>query len=280
MGRRGWGQKAWIMNYWLTRMDNPFEEPYSIRQVFYKELPQILELVPQYVRENTKDWAGQFYNKMIAYLSNLVLAQRVSYREINIFDDSGASAYVWQNFKYYSLPPREEAVVEFPVEVWVENNATYNSLIPLFRWNAAEGEPYRFQLNLISQRGVAKTQQIEAMLLGRSEDVKVILNLTDFDPTGYYMAEDLANRCALMGLNVAVVHIGIFPRQIPEERKAVSLVTYKRNDPRCERFREEFRDDPMVMDYRGYEIQAPSPPEIRALVEKSVEDIVDKFGFR
>jgi len=271
VGRRGWGQKTWIISYWLKRMKNPFEEAYSIRQAFYKELPQIVKIVPENIIENTKDWAATFYNKMCAYLSGLVLDGKASYEQINIYDDSGASQEIWQDYQFVEKrPPIGEGFVVYPIEVWVENNASYNSLRPLFQWT---GKGALVQLNFISQRGFANTQQIER-LVERAEDVKVILNLTDFDPSGYYMPQDLQNRCKRIGLNVELEHIGILPGQIPTERRAASLITYKRNDPRCKRFRLAFPDDPMVQDYHGYEIQALSPSEIRELVTKSIERVI------
>lgn len=261
MGRRGWGQKEWIDNYWLRRMKEPFEEQYSIRQAFYKELPEIVRLVPDRVKTQTKDWAMNFYRSMCAYLSDLVLEGQVRYRTINVYDDSGATTLIWQDYQFVEMHNPEDAWVEYPIEVWVENNATYNSCKRLF-----DGEERRFQINLLSQRGFANTQQLEAMLLDRKQDVKVILNLTDFDPSGYCMPQDLENRCKQIGLDVTVLHIGILPGQIPDERKVASLVTYKKSDPRCKKFREKFHDDPMVMTYHGYEIQALAPTEIRQLI--------------
>lgn len=278
MPRRGWGQKAWIIDYWLKCMKEPFDEPYSIRQVFYKEMPEIVRLVPEHVKENSKDWAKNFYNYMVRYLSDLVLDGEASYRQINVYDDSGASKMVWQDIEFKEpSPPIEDGYVNYPVEIWVENNASLNSLKPLFAWNPDKGAI--FQINFVSQRGFANTQEIERLKLYRSEDVKVILNLTDFDPSGYCMPTDLKRRFHRIGLNVDIMHIGVLPEQIPKERREVSLVTYKRNDPRCKMFREAFSADPMVMSYHGYEIQALTPPEIRQLVVKSILATVEQYGF-
>jgi len=105
MGRRHWGQKQWIVNYWLKRMEEPFDEPYSIRQAFYKELPEIGRLVPEDVKASTP-WAKNFYDRMAKYLSGLVLEGKVSYRTINVYDDSGASDYIWQDFVFRpKVPP-------------------------------------------------------------------------------------------------------------------------------------------------------------------------------
>jgi len=276
---RKWGQKRWIINYWLKRMKDPFPERYSIRQVFYKELPEIMAFVPAYVKEDTKDWAKAFYNKMTNYLSQLVLQGRASYHIMNVYDDSGASMYVWQDFVFEEVrPPTGKGFTEYPIEVWVENNATYNSLFPLFQWNL-EDQSAEFQINLISQRGPAKTQQIEKLKRNRADDVKVILNLTDFDPSGYDMPRDLASRCTQIGLDIQVKHIGILPNQIPEERRGVSLIRYKKTDPNLNKFLKAFPEDPMVLNGYGYEIQALMPPELRTFTSKEILKAVEEYGF-
>ena len=276
-GRRGWSQKVWIVDYWLKRMKDPFEEPYSIRQVFYKELPEITKIVPEEVKTKTKDWAMSFYNRMAEYLSDLVLEGKASYRTINIFNDSGASSYILQNISWVSEADYYDLTVEYPIEVWVENNASYNSLESLF--NKGKSKTAKFNINLLSTRGPAKTQQIEKMKRERKEDVKVILNLTDFDPSGYNMPRDLQNRCHQIGLDLDVKHIGILPTQIPEERRTTSLIRYKKRDPRCKRLLEAFPDDPLVQEGFGYEIQALMPPEIRELTAKHILATVQDYGF-
>ncbi len=274
MRKRIWGQKSWIIDYWLKRMKDPFPEPYSIRQAFYKELPEISNLVPEDVKLSSKDWPRNFYNRMCEYLSDLVLEGKACYKTINVLDDSGASKIVWQEYEFVEMHNPEEAWVEYPIEVWVENNATYNSCIGLF-----DGDKRLFQTNLVSTRGPAKTQQIESIKLTRSEDVKVILNFTDFDPSGYDMPRDLQNRCKRIGLKLDVKHIGILPHQIPEERRTVSLIRYKKRDPRAQRFRELFAKDPLVQKGFGYEIQALMPPEIREFTTKHILAAIREYGF-
>jgi len=273
---RGWGMKQWIVNYWLKRMDSPFSEPYSIRQAFYKELPEIIKVVPDRVKASTP-WAKNFYNWMTRYLSRLVLNREASYRTINVYDDSGASSYILQNMKF--APPNTEYTykkVAYPIEVWVENNASYNSLLPLFD-HAQNAEA--LNLNLISQRGNAKTQQLEKLMWERSDDVKVILNLTDFDPSGYNFPWDLQNRIDQIGLGIKVEHIGILPDQIPVDRKSASLVSYAQRDPNLKKFLSAFGNDPLVQQGFGYEIQALEPSEIRTLTLQAIKATVEEYKF-
>jgi len=275
---RRWGQKTWIINYWLKRMKEPFDEPYSIRQVFYKELPEISKLVPEEVKTETKDWAMNFYNKMVEYLSDLVLEGKASYRTINIFNDSGASSYILQNIGWIPEDVEKEYIdPEYPIEVWIENNASYNSLQSLV--SRRQNKNVRFDLNLLSTRGTAKTQQIEELKNERKEAVQVILNLTDFDPSGYDMPRDLGNRCRQIGLDLDVKHIGILPSHIPKERRTASLIRYNKRDTKCKSFLEAFPDDPLVQQGFGYEIQALTPPELREFTTKQVLATVQEYGF-
>lgn len=271
---KSWGKKEWIVKYWLAKNENPFPERYSIRQAFYEEIPRIYRFVKEVnpiALENMK-WVTYFYSDFIGYLSDLVLAKQVSYRHLNIYDDSGAARHIWQ----YTRPCYQWGdayTVEYPIEVWVENNATFNSLSPLF-----DGEG-NYRINILSQKGFAKTQQIESLYLDRSEDVKVILSLTDFDPSGYNMPSDLQNRLSTIGLNIEVTRIGILPNQIPEERRVASLMPYKKTDSRTKWFVEKFKDDPMVQQGYGYEMQALNPTELRTLVSGYVENTISEHGF-
>jgi len=273
MGIRRWGKKEWIVNYWLRRMKEPFKEPYSMRQVFYEELPEIDKFVPDDIKTKTKNWAWGFYNDMCRYLSDLVLDGQASYRTINIYEDSGASKHIWQNVMFVKTYDEEEAKVDYPIEIWVENNATYNSLVSLLTGN------YRpFNVNLLSQKGFAKTQEIETLKLDRKEDVKMVLGLTDFDCSGYFMFADLQRRFKQINLDVEIIRIGILPQQIPEERRIASLIPYAKKDPRRKKFLKEFYDDPMVQKGFGYEIQALNPSEIRQLVLQSLTETILNYG--
>lgn len=272
-----WGQKTWIVNYWLKRMKEPFGEEHSIRQAFYRELPEINKIVPEDVKNNTKDWALCFYNHMVEYLSDLVLEGKASYRTINLFDDSGANRYILQNIEWTEAEDRWELEVDYPIEVWVENNATFNSLRKLF--DRGINKDSIFNLNLLSTKGPAKTQQIEKMKRERQKDVEVILNLTDFDPSGYDMPRDLGKRCQQIGLDLDVKHIGILPTDIPEERRTASLIRYNKKDPRCKRFLQAFPDEPLVQEGFGFEVQALMPSEIREFTTKHILATVQDYGF-
>lgn len=272
-GRKGWGRKKWIIAYWLEKMKNPFLESYSIRQAFYEEIPKINRLVPDKVKENTKDWQLNFYIGMCKILSDLVLSGRVSYERINVYDDSGASKILNSQSTLFKKIPIGKVQIEYPIEIWVENNATFNSIAPLVDYEKGE-----YCLNLVSQKGVAKTQEIEKLKLYRSNEVKLILNLTDFDPSGVNMPKDLQRRINRIGLNIEVKHIGIFPDQIPEERKITSLHKYKKRDKNLAKFLEDWGYIELVRKGYGFEIQTLNPSEIRQLISKYIIKTVNEHG--
>lgn len=276
--RKPWGQSKWIRKYFLDKMQDPFPEPFSIRQAFYHDLPRIDAFVPERVKtSHPSTWGQNFYRKMSYYCSELYLDGRVSYRDMNIFNDAGASEYIYQRFRDAVIPPFEECTPEYPVEVWVENNAAFNSLYPLFSWSH-RNDPGWVKVNLISGKGFAKTQQIEALELDRLDCVEHILALVDFDPSGWYMgSQDLQRRLDRKGLGIQVHWIGITPKQIPEERRTTSLIRYKKTDPRTPAFLERFSEDPLVKQGLGYEIQALSPSEIRALVKGALDKVLVKY---
>lgn len=268
---RVWGQKKWITDFLLKINDEPYSEPMSMRQVFYSELPRIEAFVPERIKASTK-WAMNFYNKMCTYCSDLFLEGRVSYRNMNIYDDSGASEYIYQKtgfvppgFKYKYYPP------EYPIEIWVENNATFNSLLSL-----VEGGPTApYRINLVSGKGFVKSQQLEQLKLDRP-DVEHILYLSDFDPSGVEMrTNDLPKRTHQLGLETQVHDIGVYGEQIPEERRGASLSSFSKKDPNAPKFIEKYGERfPIVKRYYGYEIQALTPPEIRDLVSEEIDKLL------
>ena len=174
----------WVKNFW--RKWKPLSEAHSIRQIFYREYPRIERFVPDAYKKIYPDWAGVIADEMYADLAWLVKWGELSYGDLNILNDSGASEHIWQGAWSYSAPPEEECFVEYPIEVWVENNATFNSLSELFGWNPEEKKPLKYRLNLVSGKGYAKAQQLEKLLRERP-DVEVILYLSDFDPDGCNM---------------------------------------------------------------------------------------------
>ena len=271
-GEGKYGLTGWLRSFFINL--KPFPEPYSLRQIFYQCVPRIANEFTDFVKDYPEDWGDRIYNLMSSILSNLVLDRRCSYRALNIMEDSGASNYIYQKYAASSIPPPERCVVELPIEVWVENNATFNSLLPLFAWNPVT-EKAHYQINLLSGKGFAKTNTIEEALLDRSDDMKFVLYFGDFDPSGVEMPQDIQRRFDRIGLDAQVTHVGITPNQIPEERKLTTLIHYKKTDSRAKKFQEKYGIDAVA-----YETQALTPSEMRNLVSGAIESNIKENGLK
>lgn len=267
-----WGKAEWIRGFWRRHI--PYPEPYSLRQVFYQNLPKIQRFVQSKNKMDNPKWADYFYNDLCRILSDLVLDGELSYRELNLKEGGGRSNLIWQDFVFEEArPPIGNAFAEYPLEVWVENNSTYNSVEPLMTWRVAD-QKADFQINLVSMRGFQSTQLIEDAYLDRREDLEVILCLTDFDPSGVEMPFDIQRRFKRIGVDVEVKHIGILPEQIPKERRSATLIHYKRKDPRSKRFMERYGAAQLA-----HEIQALNPPEIRELIRTNIISAIQEKGW-
>jgi hypothetical protein len=262
----------WIDDFWLNFKSYP--EPHTIRQIFYRYLGEIAQFVPDPHKKKYPNWANQFYADMVSELGWLVREGKVSYHGLNIFDGSGASEIIWQRAKKVT-PAEEEQFVEYPVEVWVEKNACWNSLKLLFGWNR-DAKPSEFRLNLISGKGFAKMQQIERLLRERRSEVKVILYVTDFDPSGLDMNESLPYNLKRMGVhyphNIKVERIALFPNQIPDAIKQYKVRPLNVNANSAMKFKAKYGDD-------TYEIEALAPDQLREIVREAIKDTVAKYNF-
>ena len=276
---RSWGKEKLLTGILLGLMDNPLEEGMSLRQVFYQKIPYLEENSPKSWIREYPNWGNLLYDGLTKVASDLFLEGRFSYAQAGIIDNSGANEYIYEKYRgaRKRMPPDEECQSKYPVEIWVENNATYNALIPLFHWSNRDESYYR-KVNIVSGKGFAKSQQIEEFERERSSYVKLILSLNDFDPAGYCMAtHDLPKRFKQRGIDTEVIHIGIHPYQIPEERRRVSLTTFKGKLAKgfIKQFGEEY---PMVKRGFGYELQALTPSEIRNLVLRNIDIVIDNLG--
>jgi hypothetical protein len=268
------GLRPWLEDVFTPNL-KPFPEPYSIRQAYYFYLPLIVNKMPQIAPRIAIDESlpDKIYQAMVGVWSKMFLAGKFSYKTMHLFDDSGASTYFYQT-SYADVPPPDKQFVEYPLEVWVEKNASYNALLPLVYWN--KGKP-KYKINLVSGKGYAKSSGLEELEMKRKDDVEVILYLGDFDPAGVEMPKDIRRRLTSIGLEeIMVVHIGLQPAQVPEEndRRKLSGLRPNSNDKNYSKFIEEFGKDAVC-----YETQALTPQELRELVQDKIEQTIEKKGW-
>ena len=264
---RTWGKEELSEKLLLDLMKTPLKERMSLRQLFYTNIRYFETNSPKEWVKDYNNWGELHYGGLIKVASALYLEGRFSYEDAGIIDNSGASEYIYQTFKGMNIPPEDECTPDFRIEVWVENNATFNSLLPLVHWSHRKERNY-VKLNLLSGKGFTKSQQIEQFERYRADDVDYVLVLSDFDPSGYSIgSHDVANRFRQRGIKSEVIHVGLFPEQIPEDRRTVSLAKFKKNETRSKAFIKQFGGMwPIVKQGYGYEIQALTPREIRMLV--------------
>jgi len=171
----------------------------SLRDFWYNPTKPILERA---FPEKVEDEDFKFSRRMSQYLSGtmseMVKDGAVSYRELNILDDS-----------------RERKVNRGTIEddkiLFVEKDAAYRKLKPLEQ---------TYKLSIVSGSGFQATALIEDLeheLQNRQEYTLYVLS--DYDPTGYKIVEDFEERAGELGIQVSDVRrLGIKPSQLDAEK--------------------------------------------------------------
>lgn len=177
------------------------EDSMSLRGLWYSGVKTVLQ------RAFTDEWddpsvdANRRYSKYLSgTLSEMVKDGEVSYRGLNIVDDSRERHFA------------ESSDIEDDKILFVEKEAAYRRLKPIADV---------FQLSLVSGGGWEATALIEDMAHSLEPDEEYhLFVLTDFDPTGYNIADDFASRSQTLGANITEVErIGINPDQVDERTR-------------------------------------------------------------
>jgi len=171
---------------WQGRSDSN-----SLRDFWYNPTKPILERA---FPEKVEDPDFKFSRRMSQYLSDtmseMVTDGAVSYRELNILDDS-----------------RERKVNRGTIEddkiLFVEKDAAYRKLKPLEQ---------TYRLSLVSGSGFQATALIEDLAheLTNGQEYTLYV-LSDYDPTGYKIVDDFEERAGELGINVGEVGRLIVP---------------------------------------------------------------------
>ena len=237
--------RAFVRELVLERHANPPADEDTLRHgMFYHFLPRIQSYaqengidIQRYDRTHKQPFGVFVYKTMSSVLSNMVLNGETSYVHLRIIETERA---------------REEATdPDHQVEIFFEKNGLMRALKPL-----KDG----LNISLYSCKGFESTNAIEQMLLRlQTRPVKVAYVLSDFDPSGLEIPEDLKRRARRLGIKTKIVRIGVNPDQIPEERRTMSRVQLKPRDSRYPAFVAEHGR-------MAYEIEALSNREIRELV--------------
>lgn len=177
------------------------ENSQSLRGLWYSGVKQVYQALfpekwdPEHYSESP---SRRFSQSLSEYVSEMVKEGEVTYRDLNIVDDSRDREIVGTNS------------VEHDKILFVEKRAKYRQLEPLSDV---------LELSLVSGGGWQATALIEdlANILDPSESYDIYI-LTDYDPTGYRIAEDFERRAETLGVNVdRVERVGIEPGQVPQD---------------------------------------------------------------
>lgn len=240
------GMTAFARELVLYTRDNPPEEVDNLRNVmFYRNLGKIHRWLEaqgidanEYDATHKKPFATAFYQTISKVLSKMVLDGELTYAELNIQES--------ERFKDEAEDP------DHKIGLFVEKQGEFNTFKPL---------KSGLNISLWSMRGFESTSALEQIMERlRRQPLSTLYVLSDWDPSGVCLAEDLGRRARKLGIKTKFVRIGVKPEDIPEERRTMSLVRIKTKDSRAKDFVRRYGK-------QAYEIEAiGEPSERRAFV--------------
>lgn len=193
------------------------EDSMSLRGLWYSGVKTTLQhAFPEKWSDPGFDANRRYAQYLSEYLSEMVKDGEVTYRGLNIVDDS-----------------RQRDVVEGTIEddkiLFVEKEAAYRRLLPIQRV---------FEISLVSGGGWEATALIEDLAheLNPGQEYQLFV-LSDYDPTGYRIAEDFERRAQTLGVNITTVErIGIEPEQVSDDVRTAERFTVPRENDYDERW--------------------------------------------
>jgi 5S rRNA maturation endonuclease (ribonuclease M5) len=177
------------------------ENSQSLRGVWYGGIKQVYQnLFPEKWESGhySAPPGRRFSQALSEHLSEMVKEGELTYRDLNVVDDSRDREIVGTSN------------VEHDKILFVEKRAKYRQLKPI---SDVLG------VSLVSGGGWQATALIEdlANVLDPDESYDIFV-LTDYDPTGYRIAEDFRSRARTLGVNIDTVErVGIEPDQVDSD---------------------------------------------------------------
>jgi len=177
------------------------ENSQSLRGIWYSGVKQVYQALfpekwnPEHYTESS---SRRFSQALSEYVSEMVKEGELTYRELNILDDSRDREILGAES------------IEHDKILFVEKEAKYRQLEPLTDV---------LELSLVSGGGWQATALIEdlANVVDPDESYTVFV-LTDYDPTGYQIAADFEARAKTLGMDIEQVErVGIEPEQVPTD---------------------------------------------------------------
>jgi len=230
----------------------PFAEPETLRTTFYAVIvPRMKPWAEQYqidVGAYNSTHRGTFavavYKAFSQYLSERVLSGELTYQSLGIVEEE-------RKKKHVDVPDHN-------FEIWFEKNGLFSTL---------KDFGSKICTSLQACKGFQSTNVLE-QLQSRASQIDTVYILSDWDPSGKSLAEEVQGRVYALGMNINFKRIGINPEDIPAERRAIQLVELKWSDSRTPKFVEKYGED-------CFEISALKNKELRQmLIDKlTTEDV-------
>ena len=205
----------------------------SLRGFWYNPVKPIVETA---FPEKLDDPNYKFGRRMSQYLSDvlseLVQEGELTYRDLNILDDSRQRALHTDS-------------IEDDKILFVEKDAAYRKLKPL-------AEVY--ELSVVSGSGWQATALIEDLAHALDADRAYQLYLvSDYDPTGFRIVEDFGARAARLGIEIETIErVAIAPEQVSENERRTQRFAPPIENEYDERWMQEYGIDERY----GLEIEA------------------------
>jgi hypothetical protein len=224
----------------------------SLRGFWYNPVKPIAETA---FPEKLADPNYKFGRRMSQYLSDVlsefVQSGELTYRDLNILDDSRQRALHTDS-------------IESDKILFVEKDAAYRKLKPL-------ADVY--ELSVVSGSGWQATALIEDLAHALDGDrAYQLFVISDYDPTGYRIADDFGARASRLGIDVGTVErVAITPGQVDE----TVLETQRFSPPVESDYDRRWMDEYGIDGEYGLEIEAiggleTAGRDLRALVVEAL----------
>lgn len=210
----------------------------SLREFWYNPVKPIVERAfPDKLDDPDYDFTREMTKMLSDELSTLVKDGDLTYRGLNILDDSRKRTI------------RTDTLEDDKI-LFVEKDAAYRKLTPL-------GDVY--DLSVVSGSGWQATALIEDLAHALDADTEYhLFVLSDYDPTGFKIAQDFSDRSGTLGINVASVErVAIDPDQVDDETANLQQFKPSVNNDYDEHWMAEYGIDSR----HGLEIEAISGQE-------------------
>ena len=249
----------------------------SLRSLWYSTVKPTLEKLGVLEGDQEESTITEWASELSRYLSQLVKRGAVTYKDLNIVDQS----------RKRSNPYNSYITVDNQVYGYQVNNRAYPNIIISTEkdtiYSIIEDIASLLGCSSLSGKGQNSLGAMEDLIRGMSKEKHrniYILTLTDYDPSGYSIAETFKNQVNDLKQvfniksEVHIKRIGILPDQLsPEEVNNNKFTPPKgRGNKRHEWFEKTGGIDG---EPKGLELDALSPDRIRQIFIDNIQEYIE-----